>query len=658
MSMSSVHARLVSARSALGDRWRRLRARIAPNRAWIFLGLFSLLCSWQYSAPQQTRSAAAVVEAHGDGFYYYVYLRSLWFDHDVDFTNDFQITGLADQFHAGVNPITRRPRNVFTIGPAFFWMPMVPVAKVAQRLAEWRGAPHEAQLHGGEYDFQRVVLFASVLAGLVTVGLGILLALRLTEPTLAAIAAIGLCLGSPLIWFMLRQPSYSHAPQACAVAMFASFWLLRYGSRSVWHWTAMGALLGLAMDVRPQDVAHGLLPFVEWCLVLVQLVRERKPIGAWFRNAFALLGATLVTFSPLLFAWRAIFGRWTLVPQGANFMDWSNSRWEATLFSSRAGLFAWHPMLLVALCGLFVLAFWRSQPLKYRLLAMLAIVVLFAQSYINGAARDWWGGWAFGGRRFSGCTLYFMVGFATLLEAGRRLIARHPVRVAQLAGLGVVLVFALYNRSMADDYTQFRLPADRAQPMKRGIAAALNKTLDEAYAYTGNPGAWPMNLLYAWRIGGSPESYDTIAANDLHASSRPQKIALDEFHAAAGYEPESPYQGRTVRIARGPKACWAFAVRVAVHASGIARLAASRPGLRVRMKAAGELFFDHEIGPKFQEYPFKLPPAASKAGVVVVNVEQSVQKPEDFVAWDHLTLTLLDPRPRAEQPAVEDDDDE
>ncbi len=652
--MSSVHARLASARSAVGERWQRLHARVAPQRAWIFLGVFSLLCCWQYSDPNQLRSGAAIPEAHGDGFYYYAYLRSLWFDHDVDFTNDYRLPNISDQFHSGFNRTTKRPGNVFTVGPALFWMPLAAIAQAVTPLAERLGQPHTPKLDGTEIEFQRIVLFGSTLAGFVVVGLGILLALQLTEPTLAAIAAIGVCLGSPLIWFMLRQPSFSHATQACAVAMFVSFWLGRYGSHKLWHWALTGVLLGLAMLVRPQDVAHGLLPFVEWCIVMVQLARERKPLGAWFRNALVLLAATAITFSPLLLMWRSMYGKWTLVPQGASFMDWGNSRWDATLFTSRSGLFAWHPLLLLSLCGLIALVLWRSQPQKYRLLAALAIVVLFAQAYINGSARDWWGGWAFGGRRFSGCTLYFMVGFATVLEAGRRFIARHPVRVAQLAGLGLTLLFALYNRSMMDDYNFFRLFLDRAQPMKRGYAAALNKTLDETYHYTGNPGSWPMNLIYAWRIGGSPESYDTVAAADMDAGPFPQPMIMDEFHAATGFEPMSNYQGHVrTRISREKHAAWAFAVRVSVHGSGVAHLAASRPGLRVRMRAGGQWFFDQKIGTSYAGYPFKLPDSATSAGVVVVNVEQTLPHKDDFIAWDDMTLTLIDRRPPEERP-VED----
>ncbi|HEY6879274.1 MAG TPA: hypothetical protein VI299_14710, partial [Polyangiales bacterium] len=91
MPSSSVHARLASALSRLGDRWNGLRCALAPHRAWIWLGVFALLCSWKYTDPDQPRSHAAVAEAHGDGFYYYAYLRSLAFDHDVDFSNDYAL---------------------------------------------------------------------------------------------------------------------------------------------------------------------------------------------------------------------------------------------------------------------------------------------------------------------------------------------------------------------------------------------------------------------------------------------------------------------------------------------------------------------------------------------------------------------------------------
>jgi hypothetical protein len=657
---SSIQARSQWARSKLHTGWDLARTRwvavrdrarpvLVPAVPWLWFTLFALCASWAYSDPNQTRSAAAVVEAHGDGFYYYSYLRSLVWDHDVDFTNDYEL--LPDQFHAGINPITKRPQNVFTVGPALFWAPLVPVAKVAQRIAENFGAPHEPQLNGAEYDFQRVVLYGSVLAGLVAVAIGMLISLGFAQPTLSAFGAIGVCLASPLIWFMLRQPSYSHAIDACAAALFVGFWFVRYGSRKLWHWSMLGVLLGVAMLVRPQNVAHGLLPFVEWCIGAWVLLRRgpRSALPRWFGNAFALLFATAIAFTPLLLAWKAIYGEWTLVPQGSTFMYWTNSRWEAVLFTSRSGLFGWHPLLLLGLAGLCVLPLWRSQPTKLRLLAVLGIVVLFAQAYINGAAHDYWGGWAYGGRRFMSCSVYLMPGLACMLELGRRFTQRHPTRVAQLCAFGLIGAFALYNRSIADDYTNFKLFLDQPQHMKPRFGAAMQKALDDFYPYTGNPGSWPLSLFYAWRTGGSPATYDLAGAADIFAGPFAQPVPLDDAHAAAGFEPESSYQGRPARLVKGRAASWVFATRVAVDATGTARLVASRPGIRVRMRVGRNWFFDRRVTAEWDEYHFKLPPEATSAGVVVVNVEQSLRRPDDFVAWDALSLTLVDRRPPEEQ---------
>jgi hypothetical protein len=108
---------------------RRVRAagRAAVRRGhWLALALFAVLVSLQYSSATPVRAPVGVPEAHGDGLYYYAYLRSLAFDHDVRLENDYQLLG--DQFHAGINPLTKRAQNVFTIGPALFWMPFVPLA--------------------------------------------------------------------------------------------------------------------------------------------------------------------------------------------------------------------------------------------------------------------------------------------------------------------------------------------------------------------------------------------------------------------------------------------------------------------------------------------------------------------------------------------------
>ncbi|MDB4976243.1 MAG: hypothetical protein JWN48_4584 [Myxococcaceae bacterium] len=631
--------------SSARDSLRRLRSLFARNAAWLSFFVFALLVSFAFTTTTPIRTPPARPEAHGDGIYYYAYLRSIAFDRDVDFRNDYLLLG--DQFHAGINPLTKLPQNVFTVGPALFWLPLVPVAKAAQHLSEWLGAPRQ-EPDGSEPTFQRIVLYGSTLAGLVASALILLLALRITDPSLAVFASIGLCLGSPLIWFMLKQPSFSHATDACAVALFAAAWLLSFGVRSLWRWLGLGLLLGLAMMVRPQNIAHVLLPLAEWLLVAVALVRARdsRALLAWVGKGTAFVLMLALAFSPLLLIWRRIYGVWTLVPQGETFMHWHDSRWDVTLFSSRSGLFAWHPLILLSVVGLFVLACSRRYARELRLFAALAIVILFMQSYINGAAHDWWGGWAFGGRRFLSCTLYFGVGLAVVLESFRRFVVARPMRFAQLSAATVLLVAALYNRSLADDYLFGRVAPEQPQPMKPAYASFLNKTLNEGYALFGNPGSWPANLWFAARAHTSPENYDVAAPSDLNDYPPGAVIFPDEAHAMGGFDSTGTQCGAvSCRLAREGHATWVFALRRRVGIHGLIAVAGSHPNTRLRMSIDGHRVLDAKITTEFADYEFVLPVERASAGLHYVDVEQVLPNKDAFVAWHKAFLAFDNPRP-------------
>src|SRR5512146_2590151 len=51
-----------------------------------------------------------------DGFYYYAYLRSIWFDRDVDFTNDYQLLGLGNKPYLFQPTATGHAQSAWTIG--------------------------------------------------------------------------------------------------------------------------------------------------------------------------------------------------------------------------------------------------------------------------------------------------------------------------------------------------------------------------------------------------------------------------------------------------------------------------------------------------------------------------------------------------------------
>src|SRR5512140_2569681 len=64
-----------------------------PSRANRVVGVLLVAAFASGLVAQQALGA----RLQSDGFYYFSYLRSLWFDHDVDFTNDYRALGLGDK---------------------------------------------------------------------------------------------------------------------------------------------------------------------------------------------------------------------------------------------------------------------------------------------------------------------------------------------------------------------------------------------------------------------------------------------------------------------------------------------------------------------------------------------------------------------------------
>ena len=97
-----------------------------------------------------------------------------------------------------------------------------------------------------------------------------------------------------------------------------------------------------------------------------------------------------------------------------------DSHWDEVLWSSRNGLFAMSPILYVGAFGLLLL--WRRD----RLATLAALTVLGAMVFLNGAVQDWWGGAAFGGRRFDATLPLLVLGTALALERSAAWVAQLP----------------------------------------------------------------------------------------------------------------------------------------------------------------------------------------------------------------------------------------
>jgi hypothetical protein len=473
--------------------------------------------------------AVQIEDAHGvttDGVIYFTQLRSVIFDRDLDITREFVYLQQP-----------ARPVHIVPIGPVLVWLPlylMVAVADAIGRIVGWWPAPADAVAIGLTTPYVRAALVSSFVIGAV----GVLVVHRLLRREFSRLAALAATLlvfgGTSLFWYMVYEPSMTHAASFGLVALFVAA-VARCDPRTATarQLASIGFLLGLAFITRPQEAVFALLPAIQvlalsfdsHALAQDQLALPSARLKVAGR--YALWG--FIGFAPLLALQLAhsaiLFSReWLVLVGGAEaFLSPLASRWADTLWSSWHGFFSWTPVAYVALFG--TIAYARRRWWW----AVAAALILFTAAWINGATPDLGSGWSFGGRRFVSCLVVLAPGLAFIMQA---LLARPATAIAILAVVAIG-----WNYLLMEQYRSGMLPRDRA-------VSFAEMTRQQAEVYTRPPYfypfAFPANAVFAWRTELPIDRYDLLgvepprAAVDLAMEGRAGRFLLDGWGPLTG----------------------------------------------------------------------------------------------------------------------------
>jgi hypothetical protein len=449
------------------------------------------------------------VLARGDGHMLYLMARSTALDLDWRFDND--LARFGDPWRQPVTP-TGRKSIAHPIGPALVWTPLIWIAQAGAATVNVAGA--RIQLHGYTLWHQRFVFLSSALFGCAAVLLGRRLAARLIggawAPTYAAAAVL---LGTPLTYYATHMPSYSHAMDAFACAAFLGYWALTLGRRDLRRWLALGALLGVAMLVRVQELAMGCVVALEVAVEAARALRARTPRVAarWLGGGALALAVALIVFTPQLLEWHLVFGSIRELPQGAKYTRLEAPMIGELLFSARNGWFSTTPIAYAAVIGLVLV------PRGARLVAGGLLVAVAIQVYLNSTILDWWGSAAFGQRRMCNVTLPLVVGLAALIWRLGRLAARArrapPVvwHVVLAAGLGPLVVANLIKVGKLDRGKA--APAGMSPSCCGEVPRPLRATAQWFYDRIGNPFQLPASALFAVRHDVEWSRWDTAVGD-------------------------------------------------------------------------------------------------------------------------------------------------
>jgi hypothetical protein len=481
----AVPAALVAAAVAL--RWPPPARAAARGRAVLLLMLLPTLVHFH----------AGGGRIGGDGVNYYVYVRSLAKDADLDFTNEYTHYGLIERADLAVPTRTGMRRSNFAVGPALVWMPFFAAGELVGRAASLFGAA--ADLSGyGPYHVNAVAL-GSLLLGFAAVVLIHDVAARHFEAKVALMAVAGVWLATFLYWYMVQQPTTSHAPSVFGAALVVWLWDRGREHGTTGGFLLLGIVLGLAMCIRWQNAVLGLLPAFDLATGRARGVPARRAAA----GAAALALGALAGAFPQMAAWRVIYGEWVLLdppPQGADFFRLGRPFVLETLFSSRHGLLSWTPILWLGYLGLWPLLRTRRH------LALPLIVPVAAMTYVNMCSGDWWAGGSFSNRRFDSLLPVLALGLAASIEWLAGAVARRPALVpAALAVAAAALNMALLEG--------VRASGGPAAPIAfaEAVRAGAQRTAD----VVGSPPTWPASWAFAWRHRLPPAQYDLLVGRYL-----------------------------------------------------------------------------------------------------------------------------------------------
>jgi len=398
----------------------------------------------------------------GDGFGYYAYFHSVFFDRDLDFKNEYLEFDRVWDAHASerLTP-AGKIANLYSVGPSIAWSPFLLSAHYLP-ISRFGDQTNPYNLPGFGWPYDQAIFAATALFLILGLIFVYLILKRYFSEKVAFFAATAIWLLSPLYFYLVYEPSMSHVLSFFAVAGMIYFYL-RDDTRIGRKYLLVGLFLGLALLMRWQNLVFAIIPILGLLFNRGRFLRDRLVA------LLICLITAIVVFIPQLLAWKNNFGSWLALPQGTEFFNLWPQNLLNFLFSGYHGLFFWQPLLLLAILA-FILSFWKKDKKNW----VLFLLALLAVVYINASVTDWMGGRSFGARRMDGILAVFAIGLAVIFN-GLAIVRSRLLRSA------VVLFFFLgigWNILLGFSCARGIIPLDREVSIRQ-LADGQYQTLTQ-----------------------------------------------------------------------------------------------------------------------------------------------------------------------------------
>ncbi len=352
------------------------------------LGVFN---DWIPPAKHTGYYSATLIDS-GDDAGYYAYLRSLYFDADLDFANERKFS------HAEGFTATGYVANNWQMGQAILFFPFFLIGHLLAWLCnQWGGS---FVLDGFSTPYYLATAVASgtcLFAGLIFLHR---LIGKFCSQQAALVSVAGLWLASPLLYFTFIRQRMAHTAEFFLVVLLLWTWIENRKNREWEGPVFMGLTAGLICLVRPINIGFLALFFVDQ-VYLFLLDRERsvkEKMGSFTRRAGLFFMAFFIVLAPQVISWNQLNG----VPFPARSVGMAGQglaefslpalveKFGRIFFSPQWGLVWSMPLAVAGGMGLLFQSR-KLHTLKYGLfaylLALIAIVLLYPEDSVSYGKR-------------------------------------------------------------------------------------------------------------------------------------------------------------------------------------------------------------------------------------------------------------------------------
>jgi hypothetical protein len=360
----------------------------------------------------------------GDGYGYYSYIRSIHFDCDLDFYNEFKMFDSlyrSQTLKYWETPIGKAG-NPFAIGWSIFYAPFFILALILAKIFTFS---NNFALSGFNFPYQLLIGIGTsfyIISGILLLFSTLK---RLFSHISAWIASIFTLIATPLIFYIVYEPSMSHGLSFFILSslFYKSIDSYKKDKIEKKDIILLGLITGACFLIRWQNLLFIVLPIA---ILWLKLAKKNRIL--------TYLGITLLTILPQFLSWKHLYGSFLTIPQGSEFVSHKLELFNF-LFSGYHGLFIWHPILILGVIGI-ILSYKKDKFIFFILFIPLVGQVLF-----NANLSDWFGGGSFGSRRMIGSLFIFAHGSAYLFD----LLLKSKFKFKKIYIILVIFILGLFS---------------------------------------------------------------------------------------------------------------------------------------------------------------------------------------------------------------------